>query len=100
MSTILTVLVAVLVFGFLIFTHELGHFLAARAFGVKVYEFSIGMGPKLAWYDSKKSGIRYKLCMFPFGGYVSMAEEGKDDAALSEDPQALSNQKPCPSRLP
>ncbi|MBQ8906995.1 MAG: site-2 protease family protein [Clostridia bacterium] len=94
MSTILTVLVAVLVFGFLIFTHELGHFLAARAFGVKVYEFSIGMGPKLAWYDSKKSGIRYKLCMFPFGGYVSMAEEGKDDAALSEDPQALSNQKP------
>ena len=94
MGTILTVLIAVLVFGFLIFAHELGHFLAARAFGVKIYEFSIGMGPKLAWYDSKKSGIRYKICMFPFGGYVSMAEEGMDESARSEDPRAISNQKP------
>ena len=52
MGTILTVLIAVLVFGFLIFAHELGHFLAARAFGVKIYEFSIGMGPAL--FTTKK----------------------------------------------
>lgn len=89
-----TVLIAILVFGFLIFVHELGHFIAARAFGVKVYEFSIGMGPKLVWYDSKKSGIRYKICMFPFGGYVSMAAEGEDDSAPSDDPRAITNQKP------
>ncbi|MBP3436848.1 MAG: RIP metalloprotease RseP [Clostridia bacterium] len=94
MNTVLTVLIAVLVFGFLIFIHELGHFLTARAFGVRVYEFSIGMGPKLLWFDSKKSGIRYQLCMFPFGGYVNFGEEGKDDADFSEDPKALSNQKP------
>ncbi len=91
---IITVLIAVFMFGFLIFVHELGHFLAARAFGVKVYEFSIGMGPKLVWYDSKKSGIRYKICMLPFGGYVSMAAEGEDDSAPSDDPRAITNQKP------
>ncbi len=89
-----TILIAVLMFGVLIFVHELGHFLAARAFGVRVYEFSIGMGPKLLWYDSKKSGIRYKLCMIPLGGYVSMAAEGEDDAAPSDDPRAITNQKP------
>ncbi len=90
----ITILISILVFGFLIFVHELGHFLAARAFGVKVYEFSIGMGPKLVWFDSKKSGIRYKICMFPFGGYVSMAAEGEDDSAPSDDPRAITNQKP------
>ena len=91
---VITVLISILVFGFLIFVHELGHFLAARAFGVKVYEFSIGMGPKLVWFDSKKSGIRYKICMLPFGGYVSMAAEGEDDSAPSDDPRAITNQKP------
>ena len=89
-----SVIIAILIFGALIFVHELGHFLAARAFRIKVYEFSIGMGPKLVWYDSPRSGIRYKLCMLPLGGYVSMAAEGEDDAAPSEDPRAISNQKP------
>lgn len=88
-----SILVAVLAFGFLIFVHELGHFISARATGIKVYEFSIGMGPKLAWYDSKKTGIRYKICMLPLGGYVSMAD-GVDESAPSDDPQAFSNQKP------
>ncbi len=88
-----TIVIAVLAFGFLIFVHELGHYIAARATGIKVYEFSIGMGPKLLWYDSKKSGIRYKVCMFPFGGYVSMAD-GEDDSAPSDDPRAFSNQRP------
>ena len=88
----LTVLIALLAFGFLIFVHELGHYIAARLTGIKVYEFSIGMGPKLVWYDSKKTGIRYKLCMFPIGGYVSMAD-GEDESAPSDDPQAFSNQK-------
>lgn len=89
----LTVLIALLAFGFLIFVHELGHYIAARLTGIKVYEFSIGMGPKLVWYDSKKTGIRYKLCMFPLGGYVSMAD-GEDESAPSDDPRAFSNQKP------
>ena len=47
MSTIVYILVAVLVFGFLIAVHELGHFMAAKACGVRVNEFSVGMGPAL-----------------------------------------------------
>ena len=62
---LVTILIAVLAFGFMILIHELGHFLTARAFKINVYEFSLGMGPRLAWYDSKKTGIRYKICMFP-----------------------------------
>ncbi|MCQ2385476.1 MAG: site-2 protease family protein, partial [Clostridia bacterium] len=88
-----TILLSVLVFGLLVLFHELGHFLVARLFHIKVYEFSIGMGPKLIWYDSAKTGIRYKLCMIPFGGYVSFGD-GQDDSAPSDDPAAFSNQKP------
>lgn len=79
------ILIAILVFGFLIFIHELGHFLTARMFGVKVNEFSLGMGPKLVTYTSKKSGTVYALSMFPIGGYVSM--EGEDNE--SDDPNSF-----------
>ena len=85
MNIVVSILLAILAFGFLIFTHELGHFLAARAFGVTVKEFCIGFGPKLLWYTSKKTGIKYALAALPFGGYVS--REGED--AESEDPNAL-----------
>lgn len=47
MSTILYILLAIFIFGVLVMIHELGHFLMARAFGVGVNEFAIGMGPKI-----------------------------------------------------
>jgi len=59
MQTIFGILVAVLVFGVMIFLHELGHYLAARACKVKVLEFAVGMGPKIISKTSKKSGIVY-----------------------------------------
>ena len=59
MNTFETILIAVLTFGILILIHEFGHYIFARIFGVTIKEFSIGMGPKLLWYDSKKTGIRY-----------------------------------------
>jgi len=86
LNTFVTILLTILVFGFLIFIHEFGHFLFARIFHVTVKEFSIGMGPKLLWYDSQKSGTRYALAMFPFGGYVAMAGEDEE----SSDPNAFS----------
>ena len=89
-----TILIAILVFGFLIFIHEFGHYIFARIFNVTITEFSIGMGPKLLWYDSKKTGIRYCLSAIPFGGYVAMVGEDGD----SEDPNAL-NKKPAWQRL-
>ncbi len=77
---VLYILLAILGFGFLIFIHELGHFLTARAFGVTVKEFSLGMGPAILSHTSKKTGIVYKLCALPIGGYVSMVgEEGDND---------------------
>ncbi|MBQ9760036.1 MAG: RIP metalloprotease RseP [Clostridia bacterium] len=69
------IILALLVFGLLIFIHELGHFLAARACGVGILEFSIGMGPKILSKRSKKSGTLYSLRLFPLGGYVSMLGE-------------------------
>ena len=73
--SILYILLAILFFGFLIFVHELGHFLVARACGVKILEFAIGMGPKIVSVKSKKSGTAYSLRLFPIGGFVSMLGE-------------------------
>ena len=89
MNTFITVISAILVFGFLIFIHEAGHFIFARIFKVTVNEFSIGMGPKLVGYTSKKSGTLYALRAFPFGGYVAMAgenEESEDENGFDRKP--------------
>lgn len=94
MGTFTTILVAVLTFGFLILIHEFGHYIFARIFGVTVKEFSIGMGPKLLWYDSKKTGIRYAISALPLGGYVSMAGEDEE----SNDPNSF-DKKPAWQRF-
>lgn len=75
MEIVGTVLISILVFGFLIFIHEFGHYIFARIFKVTILEFSIGMGPKLIQYKSKKTGINYAISAIPFGGYVAMAGE-------------------------
>lgn len=100
MGTLATVLIAILVFGFLIFIHEFGHYITARIFKVTINEFSIGMGPRLLWYDSKKTGIRYSLSMLPLGGFVAMAgEDGREeDPSLPEDPNRF-DKKPAWQRF-
>jgi len=76
------ILTALFVFSFLIFFHELGHFLAARYFGVRVEVFSIGFGKRVA---TKKIGeTEWSLSLIPLGGYVRM--KGQDDA----DPTKIS----------
>ena len=67
MGFIKVFLLTVLVFGVLIFVHELGHFIAARAFKVKVNEFAIGMGPAIFSRKSKRSGTLYSLRLLPIG---------------------------------
>ncbi len=94
MSTFITVISAILVFGFLIFIHEFGHYIFARIFHVKINEFSIGMGPRLLSYDSKKTGIKYTLAAIPIGGFVAMA--GEDDE--SDDPNSF-DKKPAWQRF-
>ncbi|MBR5767387.1 MAG: site-2 protease family protein [Clostridia bacterium] len=87
-------ILAILIFGILIFVHEAGHYTAARIFHVTINEFSIGMGPKLISKKSGKTGISYSLRLLPIGGFVSMA--GEDDEC--EDENALFN-KPAWQRF-
>jgi len=80
---IINILVFLLVLGLLIFFHELGHFLAAKACGVYVDRFSLGMPPRIAgfrWGDTD-----YCIGALPIGGYVKMA--GQEDAPRSEEEQ-------------
>ncbi|MCI5207911.1 MAG: RIP metalloprotease RseP [Candidatus Electrothrix sp. ATG2] len=77
----------ILVLGVLIFVHELGHFLFAKLFGVRVLTFSLGFGNKLI---SKKWGdTEYCLSAFPLGGYVKMFGEQPDEE-IAEEEQAVS----------
>ena len=76
--TIFYVLIAILVFGLLIFIHELGHFAVARKCGVDIKEFAIGMGPQILAWKSKKYETQYSLRLLPIGGYVSMVGEDED----------------------
>lgn len=82
---IVTIIAAILVFGILIAVHEAGHLMAAKAVGVTVHEFSIGMGPKL--FSFGRGETQYSVRLLPIGGYCSM--EGED--ATSENPGALCN---------
>ncbi len=88
------ILIAILIFGAIIFLHELGHFITARIFKVTVREFAIGMGPQLVSYTSKKNGTVYSLRMFPIGGFVSML--GEDEASAEE---GAFSQKPAWQRF-
>lgn len=88
MSTVLIVLAAVLVFGVIIFVHELGHFITAKIFGVKVNEFAIGMGPTLFKKHGKETV--YSVRAIPMGGFCAM--EGEDEE--NDDPRAFNNKKP------
>lgn len=80
------ILIAILIFGVLIAVHEFGHFLAAKACGVRVNEFSIGMGPQL--FHKTKGDTEYSLRLLPIGGYCAMEGEDED----SDDDRALGRQ--------
>ncbi len=76
----------VFVLGVMILVHELGHFLAARYFDVRVDAFSIGFGPRL--FGLRRGETDYKVCLLPVGGYVKMAGmEGEKPSEPSGDPR-------------
>lgn len=81
-------IIAILIFSFLIFIHEFGHFITAKLFGVKVNEFSIFMGPRLLHWG--KGETEYSLRLLPIGGFCAM--EGEDGS--SEDPRAFTAKAP------
>ena len=71
------IILAILVFGLIVFVHELGHFLLAKANGIRVDEFSIGMGPRLLSFV--RGETRYSLKLLPLGGSCMMGEDNADD---------------------
>ncbi len=87
-----TILLAIVFFGIIIMVHEAGHFTFAKIFGVKVNEFSLGMGPTLI--KKKKGETQYSWRLLPIGGFVSMEGEDED----STDERAFNN-KPCWQRI-
>ena len=84
MGIILNIFYFVAVLGILVFIHELGHLLAAKAFGVYCKEFAIGMGPKVFSLKKPHWETTYSIRLLPLGGFVSMAgEPGEGDMEVS-----------------
>lgn len=89
---ITTFLWFVVVLSFIVFIHELGHFLPARYFGIKVETFSIGFGKELfGWTDAK--GTRWKLSLLPLGGYVKFFGDANAASAGVDKSMAASEQQ-------
>src|SRR5688572_1331393 len=88
----MTLLATVVVLGVLIFVHELGHFAAAKAVGIEVQRFSIGLGPKL--FGFRGGETEYVISMIPLGGYVKMG--GMDDEVMEriEGGEAVAPRQP------
>lgn len=74
-SWLVDLLYFVLVLGVVVFSHELGHFIFAKRARIYVYEFAIGMGPKLFGFKRKNDETEYSIRLVPIGGYVKMAGE-------------------------
>lgn len=91
----MSIILTIIAFSFVIFIHELGHFLFARIGGIGVIEFSIGMGPKLASFRRKKT--QFSLRALPIGGYVKLA--GLDLSEDSVDEKTFFQNRPLKYRF-
>ena len=80
------IILALLLFSFIVFFHEFGHFLLAKLNGIDVEEFAIGMGPAI--FKKQKGETLYSVRVFPIGGFCAMEGEDED----SEDERAFNNQ--------
>lgn len=92
----LYIILGILMFGVLIFIHEFGHFIAAKKCGVGIYEFAIGMGPKIL-SKKAKDGVVYSLRLLPIGGFVSM--HGEDDDENIDNSETSLAKKPIWQRF-
>jgi regulator of sigma E protease len=77
----MTVILFLIILAVLVFVHELGHFLAAKYFGIRVDEFAIGFPPTI--YSFKHGETKYSLNIIPFGGYVKIFGENPDEDSMA-----------------
>ncbi len=90
----MTLIILILILGILIFVHELGHFIFAKRSGVYVYEFALGMGPKIFSFTRKKETkdpTLYSLRLIPIGGFCAMAGEVEEDDKKIKKNQFMCN---------
>lgn len=86
MTVVLNILIFIVMLGFIVFVHEFGHFTWAKICGVYVYEFAIGMGPKIWSHKGKET--EYSLRAIPLGGFCAMAGEDVDDDDIKKVPKS------------
>ena len=85
------VLVTVIALSVLIIIHEGGHYLAARAFGMRVLRFSVGFGPTLFRYQPKGSPTVFQVAVIPFLAYVQIAGMNPNEDVDPSDPELFPN---------
>ena len=90
--SVLYILLAILLLAILIVVHEFGHFMAARLMKIDVNEFSVGFGPKLLGWKSRKYETVFSIRAIPLGGYCSFYGEDDTKGITKDDPRAFSNQ--------
>jgi regulator of sigma E protease len=100
LELVLSVFCVIVVFGVIVFVHELGHFLSARYYDIAVEIFSIGFGPEIiGWTDSKKT--RWRISLLPLGGYVMyLGDADAASATVSKDLKELDRGKALHYRGP
>ena len=92
MSVVSSLAAIVLFLGILILVHELGHFIFAKLFGVKVLRFSLGFGPKLIGFSTAHT--EYRLSLVPLGGYVRLLGEDPTEPVAEKDRHRTLYSKP------
>ncbi|MFZ5597894.1 MAG: RIP metalloprotease RseP [Bacillota bacterium] len=92
-----TFFASVVVFGLLVFFHELGHFSLAKLVGIKVYEFSLGFGPRI--FSLSRGETAYNLRVFPLGGFVRMAGMDPSEEIAPEDREKVFSSKSVLQRI-
>lgn len=87
----MTLIYFIIILGITIFVHELGHFIFAKRAGIYVYEFALGMGPRIFKFNRKNDETTYSIRLFPIGGFVQMAGETNEEDLNISDDQKLPN---------